>query len=102
MIASEREWTAHSTIRLSSGSPGTTSSLIFGTTRTVHLLMYSFSLARRFGECLNFVSSTSTISSMIAAPQHDGHRAVLLNNGKVLIAGGGADCPNGDDGCAIV
>ena len=28
---------------------------------------YSFSLARRFGECLNFVSSTSTISSMIAS-----------------------------------
>src|SRR6266699_481931 len=36
------------------------------------------------------------------APQNSGHRAVLLNNGKVLIAGGGAECPNLNDGCSIV
>src|SRR5262245_59063360 len=28
--------------------------------------------------------------------------ATLLNNGRVLIAGGGRECPNGADGCLIV
>jgi len=45
------------------------------------------------------LTGTFTQTGYMLAPQHYGHRAVLLNNGKVLIAGGGAECPN--DGCSI-
>ena len=46
--------------------------------------------------------STGTFSATAAIPPAFGSQSNLLNNGKVLLSGGGISCPNGNDGCVII
>jgi hypothetical protein len=46
--------------------------------------------------------STGTFTPTAVLPPGFGQVATALNNGKVLLSGGGLSCPNGNDGCIVI
>lgn len=46
--------------------------------------------------------STGTFTPTAVLPPGFGQIATSLNNGKVLLSGGGLGCPNGNDGCVVI